>query len=82
MLPPWSSNLRNFYWFLRYKRVWDSAARRRYYRRIAAEKKRLQETGVDREEVRLLCRYLANLKNHNAELRWKAYAAQLKLPLE
>lgn len=66
---------------LRYKRVWDSAARRRYYRKIAAEKKRLQAAGVDQEEVRLLCRYLANLRNKNAELRWKAYVLQLRLPL-
>lgn len=64
---------------LRYKRAWDSAARRRYYRKIEAEKKRLHEAGVDSEEVRLLCRYLANLKNKNAEMRWKAYSMQMKL---
>ena len=81
MLPPWSADLRNLYWMLRYKRAWDSAARRRYYRKIAAEKKRLHSAGVDQEEVRLLCRYLANLKNKNAELRWRAYVQQLRLPL-
>ena len=68
---------------LRYKRIWDVAARRRYYRKIEKEKRRLvEEVGVDQEEVRLLCRYLANLKNRNAELRWKAYVAQMQLPFE
>lgn len=82
MLPDWSGNLRNLYWFLRYRRAYDTAARMRYYRRIAVEKKRLVgELGVDQEEVRLLCRALSNPKNRNAEERWKAYVAQLKLPL-
>lgn len=81
-MPPWSGNLRNLYWFLRYRRAFDTAARMRYYRKIVAEKKRLvDELGVDQEEVRLLCRYLANPKNKNAEQRCKAYASQLKLPL-
>lgn len=81
MFPPWSSDLRNLYWMLRYKRVWDSAARRRYYRKIERERKRLHEAGVDQEEVRLLCRYLANLRNRNAEARWLAYSKQMKLPI-
>ena len=80
-MPDWSFKLCNLYWMLRYKRVWDSAARRKYYRRIEAEKKRLvDELGVDHEEVRLLCRYLSNPKNRNAEMRWRGYEAQLKLP--
>ena len=80
MLPDWSVNLRNLYWFLRYRRVFDTAGRRRYYRKIAVEKKRLHAAGVDFEEVRLLCRWLSNLKNINAEQRWKAHVAQLRLP--
>lgn len=60
----------------------DQAGRRRYYRLIEKEKRRLiDEIGVDPEEVRLLCRYLANLKNSNAEQRWKAYIAQFRLPI-
>ena len=81
MLPDWSGNLRNLYWFLRYRRAFDTAARMRYYRKIAAEKKRLHEEGVDVEEVRLLCRALSNPKNKAAEMRWRSYSAQLKLPL-
>jgi len=82
-MPPWSGELRNLYWMLRYKRVWDAASRRRYYRKIEKEKRRLiEEVGADREEVRLLCRYLANLKNQNAELRWKSYVAQMQLAFE
>jgi len=78
-MPPWSANLRNLYWFLRYKRAFDQAGRRRYYRLIEKEKRRLiEDVGVDQEEVRLLCRHLANLKNRNAEQRWQAYAAQLR----
>lgn len=80
MLPEWSGPVRNLYWMLRYRRAWDSAARRKYYRRIEVEKKRLIESGVDPEAVRLCCRYLANLQNRNAEARFKAYLAQLKLP--
>lgn len=79
-MPPWSGNLRNLYWMLRYNRSWNGAARRRYYRKIEKEKRQLVEAGVDQEEVRLLCRYLANLKNRNAEMRWKSYAAQMRLP--
>jgi hypothetical protein len=82
-VPSWSSTLRNLYWFLRYKRRFDQAGRRRYYRLIEKEKRRLvEEVGVDQEEVRLLCRFLANLKNSNAEQRWKTYAAQMRLSLE
>jgi len=68
---------------LRYKRIWDAASSRRYYRKIEKEKRRLiEEVGADQEEVRLLCRYLANLKNRNAELRWRAHVAQMQLPFE
>lgn len=81
-MPPWSGKLRNTYWLLRYNRAFNRTARRRYYRVIEAEKKRLHEIeGVDKEEIRLLCRYLSNLKNKNAEMRYLAYARQLKLDL-
>jgi hypothetical protein len=81
-MPPWSVTLRNDYWILRNLRSFDSAGRCRLYRKIQAEKKRLaEELGVDQEEIRLVCRMLSNLNNRNAEMRWKAYAAQLKLAL-
>jgi hypothetical protein len=66
---------------LRYRRQWDSAGRRRYYRKIFFEKKRLILQGVDHEEIRLLCRYLANLKNNAAKDRFLAYQAQMRLSL-
>jgi|GEM_PF-2314733 len=58
-----STNLYNLYWFLRYFKR-NGARKRKYYRLIADEKKRLLLAGVDPEELRLLCRHLAN--PHNA----------------
>lgn len=78
-IPDWSANLRNHYWQLRYGRGWDAAKVRRQYRRIFAEKQRLILMGIDEEEIRLLCRHLANLHNKHAERRWKAYVSQLRL---
>ena len=76
------SRLHNLYWSLRFNRF-SLAARRRYYRQIEAEKKRLVFSGVDAEEVRLLCRYLSNPLNRFAENRLEFYRKQLKffLPL-
>ena len=68
--------LHNLYWSLRYYRF--PAARRRYYRLISAEKKRLIALGVDMEEVRLLCRSLSNPRNERAEQRLEFYRRQLK----
>lgn len=81
ILPPYSSTLANLYWMLRYKRARSTAARRRYYRYISDEKKRLILAGVDEEEVRLICRYLSNPHNKHAETRCFAYNAQLRLEL-
>ena len=81
MRKSWHHALQNHYWHLRSIRRFDTAARRRYYRLIADEKKRLQQVGVDQEEIRLFCRMLSNLQNKNAETRYRAYAAQLKLDL-
>ncbi|PIX04150.1 MAG: hypothetical protein COZ20_02040 [Gallionellales bacterium CG_4_10_14_3_um_filter_54_96] len=60
----------NHYWFLRHTRVFNLARKRKQYRLIAKEKKRLLTAGVDGETVRLLCRHMANLKNKQAESRW------------
>lgn len=78
-MPDWSRKIQNLYWFLRYHRNYDEAKRRKLYRQIAAEKKRLHETGVDPELVRLVCRFLANPKNQRAKLRYLFYQAQGKL---
>lgn len=78
-MPEWSGTLRNLYWFLRYVRAYDGAARRRYYRRIEAEKKRLQSEGVDQEAVRLFCRWMAKPDDVIAEQRFRFYEAQLQL---
>lgn len=78
-MPPWSTNLRNYYWFLRYHRKYDEAKRRAYYRKISAEKKRLIESGVDAELVRLLCRSLANPANRQARERFDFYQRQRRL---
>lgn len=48
------------YWNLRYLRAWDSAGRRRMYRRIRKERERLVAGGVDPEYVRLYCRWMSN----------------------
>lgn len=70
----------NLYWKKRNLRAFDQAGRRAIYRVIAQEKRRLlEETGVDTEELRLLCRHLANTRDRHAEARWQAYAAQLRL---
>lgn len=75
----WAGSLCNLYWHLRYNRKWNEAKRRKYYRYIAVEKKRLIETGVDPELVRLLCRHLADPRNRHAEARYLIYEKQGRL---
>ena len=72
------SRIRNLYWSLRAVRGYDLAARRRYYRLIAVEKKRLQEAGVDPEEIRLFCRACSMPDCPHAERRYRAYVLQLR----
>ena len=79
-LPPYASTLCNLYWQLRDRRAFDFAKRRRIYRYLECEKKRLFLEGVDQEEIRLLCRYLANTANKHAEVAFCRYYAQLRLP--
>lgn len=81
--PAWSGIIRNHYWHLRFCRGFHEARRRKEYRRIEAEKKRLQSEGVDSETIRLLCRHLVNLQNKHAEKRWwEAHLQSLQKPLE
>lgn len=79
MFPPWSNHLCNLYWKKRALRQHDNAGRVYIYRQIAKEKRRLLEAGVDLEEMRLLCRYLANFGDTHAEARFRAYSAQMRL---
>ena len=81
IMPDWSSRLANLYYFLRCYGHRNQARRRKLYRQIAIEKKSLLEAGVDSEEVRLLCRHLANLSNRHASRRLIGYSAQLRLEL-
>ncbi|MDR3324317.1 MAG: hypothetical protein LBS89_08970 [Zoogloeaceae bacterium] len=57
-------NIRHFYVRLRNLRRlehFSGAKRRKLYRQIEAEKKRLLQAGADGEWVRLYCRYYATL---------------------
>lgn len=65
------SKLRNLYWFIRYAR--NPSVKRRYYRYVSVEKKRLLEAGVDPEELRLLCRTLSRRLDLHAEKRLTTY---------
>lgn len=79
MVPPWADELSRRYWHLRYCRKWDSACKRRHYRKIAEEKKRLLVAGVPYIEVHLVTRYLANPDNPNSYRRLQVYYAQGRL---
>lgn len=65
------SKLNNLYWQIRYHR--NPSIKRRYYRYVADEKKRLLAAGVDPEELRLMCRALSGRLNLHAEKRLKNY---------
>lgn len=68
------SRLFNLYWHIRNTR--NKSRKRKYYRYVAVEKKRLIEKGVDLECLRLLCRHLVslrNLKNIYAERSYDSY---------
>lgn len=72
-------SLNNLYFHLRMLRPFDTAARRKLYRYIAVEKKRLIESGVNAELVRLECRYLANTRNRHAERAYLRFKSKLDL---
>ncbi|MER2514433.1 MAG: hypothetical protein ABTQ25_18795 [Nitrosomonas ureae] len=60
------SKLNNLYWQIRhYSR--NKSAKRKYYRYAAVEKKRLVDSGVDKEELRLYCRVLSSRLNSHAQ---------------
>ncbi|SFF12856.1 hypothetical protein SAMN05428977_105324 [Nitrosomonas sp. Nm166] len=72
-----TGKLYSLYWFIRYYRR-NRPVKRRYYRYVAKEKKRLIALGADAEEIRLLCRHLANPRNERTEARLEAYRKTLK----
>jgi hypothetical protein len=78
-LPDWTYTLRNLYWHKRACRKPDDTCRRRAWRKIAAEKKRLLIAGVPYLELHLVTRYLTNPGNRNSYERLKAYYAQGRL---
>lgn len=63
--------LRNLYWQIRYHR--NKSIKRKYYRYVFKVKQRLIQSGVDAEELRLICRVLVNRLNPHAERRLEAY---------
>lgn len=65
------TKLNNLYWQIRYSR--NKSRKRKYYRYAAAEKKRLIASGVDPEELRLICRTLAKQHCEYAERRLETY---------
>ncbi len=71
------NHLYNFYWYLRVTR--NAAKKRRYYRYVKQEKKRLEKLGANTECLRLFCRHLSNLKNGQAEKRYMNYRKNCKL---
>lgn len=77
MLPTWGGRLASLYWFKRACR--SDACRRRWYRKIADEKKRQLQAGVEYIELHLVTRYLANPRNQNAQWRLQNYYAQGRL---
>ncbi len=65
------SDLHNLYWQIRFTS--KDSVKRRYYRYVFNEKKRLLDSGVCKEGLRLLCRHLSNLKNVHAERRLRNF---------
>lgn len=65
------TKLNNLYWHIRYTR--NKSIKRKYYRYVFNEKKRLIESGVDAEELRLVCRALSKRLDFHAERRLEQY---------
>ena len=63
------AKLRNLYWFLRWER--QKGKKRKWYRRIQAEKTRLLEAGCDYILLHNYTRVLTNPKNQYALRRYE-----------
>lgn len=73
------TTLPNIYWRIRNARGIERKRIRTYYRQAEAEKKRLIDSGVNRELVRLFCRYLANPQNRFARAAFDNFSKQQNL---
>lgn len=69
--------VRNLYCRLRMVRLYNQAARRRYYRHIKKEVRRLVAEGANPEHLRLYCRFLSNPTCTSALRRLEAFEAML-----
>jgi len=69
MLPEWAGTLRYLYWHLRMSRAVSRPSPRTWQRRIAAEKKRLREAGVDVFELHAVCVLLGRSEHSPAAQR-------------
>jgi len=65
-LPDWAGDLNNYYWRIRNEGR-DKTKRRKYYRRVRAERLRLVEAGICLNKVDAVCKYLVSLKQVNAD---------------
>jgi len=75
------SQLANIYWRIRNARGYEVKRIRTYYRQAEREKKRLIESGVSSELVRLYCRFLANPRNPRAKRAFDNFSRQQELDL-
>jgi hypothetical protein len=69
MLIDKTNSIARLYWQLRVLRPGQQAMRRKLYRRIADEKKRLVLEGADLEAVRLLCLHYADPSSEVRQVR-------------
>lgn len=76
-LPKWSCNLSNYYYRVRVEGR-NKALRRKYYRYIKIERLRLVELGIDVYVVNAVCKYLAGLKQVNADRLHFVLVAEVK----
>lgn len=74
-----NSCLQNLYWRIRNARGLERKRIRTWYRQVEAEKKRLQDAGVNGELLRLYCRYLANPSNRHAQAAFDNFSKQQEL---
>ncbi len=65
-VPAWANLLNNYYWRIRVEGR-NKSLRRKYYRKVRAERLRLLESGVPLSHINVVCKYLVSLKQVNAE---------------
>jgi hypothetical protein len=72
MVPEWAAELRRLFWFLRAARHLSRPTPRTWQRRIAVEKKRLLDAGVDVWELHAVCVLLRRGEHSAAAARARA----------